>query len=109
MNVLMVAALTLAGLAGTAVVAANMPERQAVTLSFFGIALTVLFMAFQAPDVALSQLGVGAAIVPLMVMLAIRTISGRRAREAAEEEQAGSGEDEADQEEVLPGRGGDRR
>lgn len=103
MNVLIVAALTLVGLAGTAVVAADMPERQAVTLSFFGLALTVLFMAFQAPDVALSQLGVGAAIVPLMVMLAIRTISQHPARE----EEAGSGEDKASQEEVLPGRGGD--
>jgi energy-converting hydrogenase B subunit D len=106
MNVLIVAALTLAGLAGTAVVAANMPERQAVTLSFFGLTLTVLFLVLQAPDVALSQLGVGAAIVPLMVMLAIRTISQHHARE---EPQAGPGEDEASQEEVLPGRDGDRR
>lgn len=86
MNILMIAALTLVGLAGAAVVAANMPERQAVTLSFFGIALTVLFMAFQAPDVALSQLGVGAAIVPLMVMLAIRTISRRHARAKEQDE-----------------------
>lgn len=105
MNVLMVAALTLVGLAGTAVVAANMPERQAVTLSFFGLTLTVLFLAFQAPDVALSQLGVGAAIVPLMVMLAIRTITRRHARK---EEEASSGEDEASREEVLPGRDGHR-
>ena len=106
MNVLMIAALTLVALAGTAVVAASMPERQAVTLSFFGISLTVLFLAFQAPDVALSQLGVGAAIVPLMVMLAIRTISQRHARE---QEEARSGEDNDGQEEVLPGRDGDRR
>jgi uncharacterized MnhB-related membrane protein len=105
MNVLMVAALTLVGLAGTAVVAANVPERQAVTLSFLGLTLTVLFLVFQAPDVALSQLGVGTAIVPLMVMLAIRTMSQRHARE---EREAGSGGDESGQEDGLPGRGGDR-
>lgn len=105
MTVLMVAALTLVALAGTAVVAANMPERQAVTLSFFGLTLTVLFLAFQAPDVALSQLGIGAAIVPLMVMLAIRTISQRRGNE---EEQAGSCGSESGREEVLPGRDAER-
>lgn len=102
MNVLVIAALTLVGLAGTAVVATDMPDRQAVTLSFFGIALTVLFVALQAPDVALSQLGVGAAIVPLMVMLAIRTMSARRARD----EQAKPG---ADDDGVLPGRDEDGR
>jgi uncharacterized MnhB-related membrane protein len=102
-NILIVVALTLVALAGTAVVAANVPERQAVTLSFFGLTLTVLFLTLQAPDVALSQIGVGAAIVPLMVMLAIRAISSRHARE-----QGGSGQDEKNREEsdVLPGRGG---
>ena len=70
--------LTLVLVAGTAVVMTNDPERQAVTLSVLGIVLTVLFVALQAPDVALSQLGVGAAIVPLMVMLAIRKIRATR-------------------------------
>lgn len=82
MTVLIAVALTLVALAGTAVVAANIPERQAVTLSFYGLTLTVLFLALQAPDVALSQLGIGAAIVPLMVMLAIRTITGRHPRDS---------------------------
>lgn len=83
MTVLIIISLTLVGLMGTAVVSANMPERQAVTLSFYGIALTVLFLTLQAPDVALSQLGVGSAIVPLMVMLAIRTMRARHARDDA--------------------------
>jgi energy-converting hydrogenase B subunit D len=84
MTVLIAVALTLVALTGTAVVAANIPERQAVTLSFYGLTLTVLFLTLQAPDVALSQLGIGAAIVPLMVMLAIRTITARHARESRE-------------------------
>ena len=80
MTVLIVIVLTLVAVTGTAVVAASIPQRQAVTLSFYGLTLTVLFLTLQAPDVALSQLGIGAAIVPLMVMLAIRTITSRHTR-----------------------------
>jgi energy-converting hydrogenase B subunit D len=71
-------ALTLVGLSGTAVVLTDRTDRQAVTLSGFGITLALLFMALQAPDVALSQIGVGTAIVPLMVMLAVRKVSQHR-------------------------------
>jgi uncharacterized MnhB-related membrane protein len=67
-------ALTLVAALGAAVVGTHVPERQAVTLSVYGLALTMLFVTVQAPDVALSQLGVGAAVVPLMVMLGIRRI-----------------------------------
>jgi energy-converting hydrogenase B subunit D len=66
--------LTVVALAGTAVVLADPPERQAVTLSVFGATLVVLFVILQAPDVALSELGIGTAIVPLMVMLTVRTM-----------------------------------
>lgn len=66
--------LTLVGLGGTAVVFTQQPSRQAVTLSAYGLTLALLFMVLQAPDVALSQIGVGTAIVPLMVMLAIRKV-----------------------------------
>ena len=78
-SVILFVVLTLVAVGGTAVVATNVPERQAVTLSVFGVVLTVLFFALQAPDVALSQLAVGTAFVPLMVMLSIRKIRrGRR-------------------------------
>jgi uncharacterized MnhB-related membrane protein len=40
--------------------------------------MAVLFMSLQAPDVSLSQIGVGTAIVPLMVMLAVRKVRQRR-------------------------------
>jgi energy-converting hydrogenase B subunit D len=81
--VLVAVALTVVALAGTAVVLADAPERQAVTLAVFGVTLVVLFVVLQAPDVALSELGVGTAVVPLMVMLAIRTMKkdeGERSR-----------------------------
>jgi uncharacterized MnhB-related membrane protein len=71
-------ALTLVAVAGTAVVFTSAPERQAVTLSVFGVLLSLLFFVVQAPDVALSQLAVGTAFVPLMVMLSIRKIRGGR-------------------------------
>jgi energy-converting hydrogenase B subunit D len=77
-NLAIAVALVLVAVAGTAVVATAVPERQAVTLSVYGLMLTVLFFLLQAPDVALAQLAVGAAVVPLMVMLALRTISRHR-------------------------------
>lgn len=77
-DLVLIVALTLVAAAGTVVVMTNAPERQAVTFAFFGLTLTLLFLALQAPDVALSQLAVGTAFVPLMVMLAIRKI--RRGR-----------------------------
>ncbi|MEV8565513.1 DUF4040 domain-containing protein [Streptomyces sp. NPDC051322] len=81
MTVLIAVALTVVGLLGTAVVLTAAPERQAVSLSVFGLALTVLFVVLLAPDVALSQLGIGAAMVPLMVMLASRRIRRDQDRE----------------------------
>ena len=78
MTVLIGIALTLVLAGGAAVVFTADPQRQAVTLSVYGLLLTVLFMLLAAPDVALSQVVVGTAIIPLMVMLAIRKIRGHR-------------------------------
>lgn len=77
MTVFIAIALTLVALAAVVVVMTDDPARQAVSLSVFGLLLAVLFMALSAPDVALSQIGVGTAIVPLMVMLAIRKMRDR--------------------------------
>jgi uncharacterized MnhB-related membrane protein len=78
MSIAVVVALTLVLAAGTAVVLTPDPARQAVVLSVFGLLLAVLFVVLQAPDVALAQLAVGSAVVPLMVLLALRRI--RRSR-----------------------------
>jgi len=79
-DVLVVVAHALVASAGTAVVVTHDPARQAVTLSLSGLALTVLFVVLQAPDVALAQVAVGSAVVPLMVMLALRTTRTLAAR-----------------------------
>lgn len=78
MTAVIVLALTAVGVVGTVVALTSDPRRQAVTLAAFGLTLAILFMALQAPDVALSQIGVGTAVVPLMVMLALRKVAQRR-------------------------------
>lgn len=78
MTVLIGIALTLVLAGAVTVVFTDDPQRQAVTLSVYGLLLTVLFLLLAAPDVALSQVVVGTAITPLMVMLAIRKIRGHR-------------------------------
>ena len=70
-------ALTMVLLGGTALVLTEKPARQAIMLSIYGVLLGILFLTLSAPDVALSQIGVGTAVVPLVVMLAIRRIETR--------------------------------
>jgi energy-converting hydrogenase B subunit D len=72
-----IAALLLVAAGGTVVVLVRDPLRQAVVLSFYGILLGVLFFAFQAPDVALSQITVGSVGVPLMLLLTIAKVRKR--------------------------------
>ncbi len=78
MTALIGIALTLVLLGGAAVVFTDDPQRQAVTVSVYGLLMTVLFFLLAAPDVALSQVVVGTAIVPLLIMLTIRKIRGQR-------------------------------
>jgi energy-converting hydrogenase B subunit D len=60
--------------AGTAVVLTRDPSSQAVAVSFYGLLLALMFFIFQAPDVALSQIVVGAVALPLMIMLALAKV-----------------------------------
>lgn len=76
MTPLLVVAFLLVAAGGTVVVLTREPARQAVTLSVYGVLLTLLFVLLQAPDVALSQVAVGSAVVPLMVLLAVRKVRG---------------------------------
>jgi uncharacterized MnhB-related membrane protein len=68
------AALAAVAASGTAVVLTYDPRRQAVVSGIFGLALALLFFAFQAPDVALSALVVGSIAVPGLVLLALAKI-----------------------------------
>ena len=50
------------------------PLRQPLLLSIYGLQLTLLFFAFQAPDVALSEIVVGTVGLPLIILAALRKI-----------------------------------
>jgi energy-converting hydrogenase B subunit D len=69
-------ALTMVGLAGLGVVLTRDPLRQAIVVSFFGMLLGILFFILQAPDVALSEIVVGAVASPLMILLAVAKVRG---------------------------------
>ena len=71
MAYLQIAILALVVAGGTIVALNREVSGQPVTVSLFGLILSVMFMAFQAPDVALSQIVVGAVGLPLMILLAI--------------------------------------
>ncbi len=58
---------------------------QVIALGFYGILMALTFFFFQAPDVALSQITVGAVALPLMVMLAISRMKYRSGSAAAHE------------------------
>jgi energy-converting hydrogenase B subunit D len=80
MQVMQVTILLFIAVAGTGVVLTRDPASQTIAVSFYGLLLAIMFFIFQAPDVALSQIVVGAVALPLMVMLALARI--RRSAEA---------------------------
>ena len=86
-DALPVAALLLTAFMATAVVLTRDPARQAIVLSAYGLALAVLFVVLQAPDVAMSQTAIGTVVVPLIVMLAVHAIRRHHTREPDEEDE----------------------
>jgi energy-converting hydrogenase B subunit D len=71
---------------GALVVGTRDPLRQAIAVSFYGLLLAAVFFLHQAPDVALSQIVVGAVALPLMILLTlskVRKNEEQRRRERA--------------------------
>jgi energy-converting hydrogenase B subunit D len=85
-TVLQIAALAAVALSGGGVILARDPLRQTLVLGVFGVALTMLFFVFQAPDVALSEIVISTVGLPVMVLLALRKVS-QQERERNEEKQ----------------------
>jgi uncharacterized MnhB-related membrane protein len=77
MDALQVTILVLVAAGATGVVLVRDPVRQVIVLSVYGVLLAVLFLAFQAPDVTLSELAVGAVVLPLLLVLTLAKV-GRR-------------------------------
>lgn len=69
--------LVLVAAGATGVVLIRSPVRQVVALSGYGLLLAVLFLVFQAPDVTLSELTVGAVILPILLLLALAKVRER--------------------------------
>ncbi len=80
MKLLLPLLLLLAALGGTGVVLSREPRRQVFALAANGLVLTLLFLALQAPDVALSELAVGTAATPLLFLVALAAVRMTRQR-----------------------------
>jgi energy-converting hydrogenase B subunit D len=77
MDALQVTILVLAAAGATVVVLTRVPARQVIALSVYGLLLAILFMAFQAPDVTLSELTVGAVALPILLLPALAKVRRR--------------------------------
>jgi len=71
MDALQITVLVLVAIGATAVVLMRRPVRQVIVLSTYGVLLAVLFLVFQAPDVTLSELTVGAVALPVILLLTL--------------------------------------
>jgi energy-converting hydrogenase B subunit D len=74
MNTLQVVVLVLVAAGATIVVRTRTRVRQVLALSVYGMLLAILFFVFQAPDVTLSELTVGAIALPVILLLAIAKV-----------------------------------
>ena len=74
MDTVQVVLLVLVAVLATMVVLSREPVRQVIVLSSYGLMLALLFLAFQAPDVTLSELTVGGVLLPVLLMLALAKV-----------------------------------
>jgi len=77
MEALQITLLVLVAAGATAVVLIKAGIRQVLMLSIYGVLLAVLFLAFQAPDVTLSELVVGAVALPIILLLTLAKVRKR--------------------------------
>ncbi|MGN6797069.1 MAG: hydrogenase subunit MbhD domain-containing protein [Gaiellaceae bacterium] len=77
---LQVVAMVFAALGALLVVLARDVVRQALLFSLYGFALVILFVVYQAPDVALSALVVSGIAYPLVLVGAIARVAAHRKR-----------------------------
>lgn len=97
MTALQISALIVVCLSGTAIALTPSPLRQTLLMAIFGFSLTALFFAFQAPDVALSELVVAGVAMPLIILAALRRLADQvpqKATEESEEPQSAGAEGE---------------
>lgn len=76
-EIVVAVALVWVAAAGTAVVLTREPLRQAFAAGMFGLALATLYLSLQAGDVALSEVVVGAVVLPLIILLTLAKVQKR--------------------------------
>jgi len=86
MKALLAGLLFLTACTGAGVALTRDPRRQALAVAVNGLALTLLFFALQAPDVAFSELAVGTAAVPLMILAVLASIRTDESARRGEDE-----------------------
>lgn len=96
MSGLVAGLLLLAALSGLLVVLARDPRRQVFAMAGNGLVLGLLFLALQAPDVALSEIAVGTAVTPLLFLAALAAIAMDRAKGRAKGRTEGPAKDQAE-------------
>lgn len=78
MTALVWVALLLAALGAPALVLTRDPLKMVLVNGVYGWLLVLLFVVFQAPDVALSMLVVSTVAYPLVLLVSIARVRGRR-------------------------------
>ena len=86
MLVLQYTILTFVAITATAVVLTRDPARQAIGISFYGLVMALMFFIFQAPDVALSQIVIGAVALPLIILLALTKVRRQEQQQEGKKE-----------------------
>ncbi len=89
MTLLQIVAMAAVAVLGGGVVVATDPLRQTLVLSIFGLALTMTFFVFQAPDVALSEIVVSTVGLPVMILLALRKVNQQEREPRREHDEEG--------------------
>jgi energy-converting hydrogenase B subunit D len=86
MMILGTGVLILIAVSALAIVRTDDVRNQLLAVSFYGLLLGLMFFIFKAPDVALSQITIGAIALPLMLMLALTRMKHRESIGAEEKE-----------------------
>lgn len=84
-ELLRVFVLLLVAVSAAGVTLTREPLLQTISVSLYGLLLALMFFVYQAPDVALSQLTVGALALPLMILLTLAKVSKREAETSRRE------------------------
>lgn len=75
MTVLQAALLVMLAITSTAVVLRRDPLRQTLVAGIYGLLLGLLFFAFQAPDVALSEIVIASVALPALILLTLAKLA----------------------------------